>query len=314
MTVTVDLNKHYPHEYSAIGPRVSDSNKVFKLRGVAFPWDLPLTSTPDVALNGLPVLMNGVVARDDPTAGGSWDDSAAAGSKFTDDLVDILDAGTADILLMPSTEAALDKFILGWDKAGGVPVSLNITLSTAGVGGTGTWKYLARDGTWKAFPKVVDESADLTTGTSNYDVLWQIPNDWAPMAETEIDTVERWYLAFEVDTVYSTNPVGTEVTAVVLKGDNISEAPQAPATGVITHLQYKATAGAGNFDTILQLYNWTRQTRGLVTLSTALAQGRAAFSTPLYVKRGDEVTFGAVQGDGTTELTAFDMLMLEIEI
>lgn len=316
MSVTADLNRRAPHNFSKDGRRFSKSNNAVKVTGVAVPWYIPLTDTPDVVGNGLPTLFNGTLVRtnSDPTAGGTYDASATAGSRFTSDLTDILDAGTADILLMPASEAAGDMFILGFDEDGGVPVSLNIALSTAGVGGTGTWKYLARNGTWTAFPEVVDESTGLTAGTSNYDVLWEIPDDWVPMVETEIDSVARYYLAFEVGTVYATNPVGSEVTAVTLAPGSISGSPQAPCTGVITHVQYKATAGGSDNDTILQIYNWTKGYRGIVTLESDVAQARVALSTPVYVERGDEVSIGAVQIEGSSELTAFDQLVLEIEL
>lgn len=306
-----------PHRFSKDGRRFSKSNKAVQVNGVTTPWQFTgLGDTPDIAGDGLPNLWQGTLVRtnSDPTAGGTYDASASAGSRFTDDLVDITDAGAADILMMPASEAAGDQFILGFDKDGGVPVSLNITLSTAGSGGTGTWKYLASDGNWKAFSLVVDESAGLTAGTSNYDILWEIPNDWVPMVEDEVDEVARWYLCFEVATVFGTNPVGTEVTAVTLAPDNITGAAVAPTTGVITHLQYRATAGAGTRDCVLQFYNWTKGYRGLVTLETDVAFARVAFSTPMYVERGDKISFGCVQTDGSTELTAFDHFLLEIEL
>ncbi|MGK2853876.1 MAG: hypothetical protein ACSLE3_07185 [Microbacteriaceae bacterium] len=314
MAVTPKASTFPTHHFSSGGRRHSDSNRLERSLGISVPWPLAITDTPDIALNGLPTTFGGTVVRDDPTAGGSWDDSATAGSKFTNDLTDIVDAGTADILLMPATEAAGDKFIMGWDKASGPPISLNIALSTAGAGGTGRWMYLGKDGNWHAFAEVVDESAGLTAGTSNYDVIWQLPNDWVPIAETEIDTTERWYMCFEVLTVYSTNPVGSEVTAVALDAANIANGFRAPSTGLIDYLQYKATASASNFDTIVQIYNWTRKTRGLVTLTKAVAQDRVALSSPLYVARGDEISIGVVQGDATTEFTAFDQFMLEIAL
>lgn len=313
MTVTTNLGYVAPHQVSAQGLKAADSNRA--LRNTRIPMLLNGLQTVDFIKDGNLQFGIGSATFSAPTAGGQWDDSAAAASKFTSDLVDINDVGTADVLVFPASEAAPDKFILGFSATGGVPAVLKIedTGGTAGIGGTGRWVYLSKAGVWTAFAKVVDLTSGFTASVATKYVSFQIPDDWAPVVESEIDTVQRWYLAFECLTVYSTNPVLDKVSGLVLAPASIASTWQAPLRGLVTHFRYGATAGGTNNDTIVEILNFTRATRGLVTLTGNPALGQFALSVPLYVELGDEIGIVLVQADGTTEILNFTSAQLLIQ-
>lgn len=282
-------------------------------------WNVPLSALSlDVAALASTVGASfgiGTLTEKALRRGGLWDDSAAAGSKFTSDLTDLGDAGTADVAGVPGTEAAADKLIFGMNPDLGMPFGLVVdyTGGTAGVGGTGTWKYLASNGSWKAFPEVVDPTAGLTTAAGEFVVLFEVPDDWVPMIETEIDaSEENYYVAFEVATVYATNPVLDVVTAYQALAANVAQAAAAPCNGIIEAIHLLGTnAGTAN-DLKLQVINHTRQTRGTVTLTKTIDRQRAVFTKPLYVERGDEITLHPIQLDGTTEIQNVQALQFEI--
>lgn len=304
-----------PHAFSTEGRKtVSQTNKMFQ--DVRIPWTLPMLQAADVLTTGLPTLGSiGAVTTTDPDAAGSWDDSAAVASKFTSDLADVLDAGAADIVLIPAAEAALDKFVMGFDTASGPPIGITIEYSTAGIGGTGQWVYLNKYGNWVPFTYVVDPTAGLAAPAAAFSVAWDLPDDFVPMIETEISaTAERYYVAFEVLTVYATNPVGTQALGYCLAAGKVASAWHAPSKGVITHLSYVATAGDLDLPTVLQVLNWTKKTRGLVALGTNVAGQRAAFTKPLYIEPGDEITIQAVQTEGSDDIDNFLGLILEYKI
>ena len=316
MTATQDKTRRAPHQFSAQGSRASHHNKA--LRNIGLPWQLPIADTEDVLGTGIVNQFGvGTLSPASVAAGGVWDNSAAAGSKITADLTDINDAGAADVPPFPGTEEAGDGLILGFSESGGVPAGLRFTYGggTAGIGGTVTYKYLASNGAYKTFPKVRDGSAGLTAAAGTYDVVWQIPDDWVPIIETELSATVAYYIVkVEVATVYATDPVLDRVQGHCLAPGNVSGAFRAPATGLIDHISYNGTAGATNNDIILEVLNWTRGTRGLVTLTGNPGEGRFAFSTPLFVERGDELTIAAVQVDGTTEIENIHGVVLEIAL
>lgn len=299
-----------PHEHSEAGRRPSQYLDR-RLSAAAHPWTVPLDDGADIVANTVPLMGIGVLTKVAPRRAGFWDDSAAAAAKFTSDLTDINDAGAADVT-WPASEAADDKLILGFEK---LPFGLLVTYTggTAAVGGTGSWQYLNRAGAWVDFTKVHDATAGFTTSVAAINVQWQIPDDWVPMVEDEIDATEaNYYLAYRVATAFSTNPILDLIEGYSVDASKVASAAIAPATGLIDYIQYKATAGATNNDTILQIINHTRSTRGLVTLTANPARGRFALSQALYVERGDEITFSVVQIDGTTEILNWEDLILEI--
>ena len=166
-----------PHSNSGEGRKtVGQTNKMFQ--DVRIPWTLPMLQSADVLTTGLATLGSvGTRTLTDADVAGSWDDSAAAGTKFTADTADVASAGAADVLLMPASEAAGDKFIMGFLASRGVPAGIEAIYSTAGIGGTGRWVYLNNHGIWTAFPKVIDPTAQFITAAATFDLAFQIPND-----------------------------------------------------------------------------------------------------------------------------------------
>lgn len=312
---TADLTKYYPHQFSSKGKIAGDSN--IALRGIRIPWRLPILDSQDIIRDALPNLFGvGTVTLTALESGGTIEGDQAVGAQYTSDLTDLNSAAAGDSIAMPATEEAAegDGLLLGFSKTGGPPVGLQVIYSVAGIGGTVQVQYLAKNGTYKVFPKVIDLSAGWTAAAGTYRIGWQIPDDFVPMIESEVSaTVERWYVKIAVLTTYSTNPTLSQVQGVCLAAGNIAATFQAPGIGLITHVSYGGTAGATNNDTILQILNWTRKTRGIVTLTGNPAVGRFALSTALYVAAGDELSVQCVQGDGTTEITNFNGFHLEIQ-
>jgi hypothetical protein len=297
----------------------SDSNKAFL--NVGIPWRLEgmgIEYTLDLEANSI-ALGGAVHAVTNLDLMGHFDDSATSGSKFVDDTTDASDAGTADVLFSPATEEdELDYALFG----NAAPFhGIETVLSTQGAGGTVAFEYLASSGTWTALTYVVDASTGFTAGTSTYDTSWELPEDWAPMVHAEVtltlseaDT-PRYYVRARIKSVYSTNPVGTQVQAYEI-GSNVTVGHQAPSKGVVTHLNIDAgTASASNNDTILEFINHTQQTRGWVTITQAVVRGRYAFTVgkAFRVNRGDVVTFHGLQEDGSTEFQDV-AITLEIEL
>jgi hypothetical protein len=257
----------------------------------------------------------GTIAETAITAGGEWDSGEAAGSKFTSDLTDLDDAGAADANAMPATEAADDGLLIGCDADKGAPVGLRVTTSTAGTVGTMAWQYLAKNGTYKNFPTIIDGTTQWTATAGALIVQWEVPDDFVPMVEDEVDSTARYYIKADVLTVYTVNPVISQLKVYQPdSGAGVSAGVAAPLTGRITAVSYAGTAGATNNDIILQIINFTRNTRGVVTLTGNPAIGRFALSTALYVEQGDEIGIMATQLDGTTEITNLTGFSLEVSI
>jgi len=299
-----------PHQKSDEDARFRLSRSLHKrLADLGVPWPIQIADSVDVA--AVPNLFSiGTLTKVDIGVAGTWDGSAAEGSKFTDDTTDVNDAGAGDALVLPATEEdELDWLHLAFS---GLTFGINTVIGTAGTDGAGTWEYLAQNGTWKTLSEVIDGSTGFTAGTSNYDTLWEIPNDWVPMIEDEVSASAYYHARFRVTTVYTINPVLTQIQAYSVDATKVAAGLVAPATGVIDYINYACTAGEGDNDTIIQIINHTRKTRGLVTLESDVARARVALSTQLFVTRGDELTMHPVQLEGSSELVNFTGFSFEI--
>ena len=312
-----------PHQSSGVGSnRLSRRvHNIFNKVGVPCPFGQLVTA--DIVTGTPAGLGIGTLTIKDVVWGGIYDASATANARMTDDTTDMNDVGTADALAMPATEAIGDRMLMALDPDNGMPFGIRIITSTAGIGGTLIFKYLNSAGKWATFSKVQDPSVHLTGAAGTYDILFQVPQDWVPSVIDEPGDValtaaaaanEYYWLAVETLTTYSTNPALTSARAYQALAGNVTGAIIANASGVIDYIQYLATAGATNNATILQVINHTRRTRGLVTLTANPARGRFAFSTSLYVERGDELTLHAVQIDGTTEILNWTDAFFEISL
>jgi hypothetical protein len=162
----------------------------------------------------------------------AWQIGTPAGTPtYTDFTAAFASAATADVTFFPTSEATGDQFAIGFTS----PFSkVSLTLSTAGVGGTVTWKYW--NGTaWTALSGAAGTGLNLTaTGT----VTWTMPTDWKPLSIN--GSASLYFVVAEVATTYSTNPIGTS-GFIDLYGPHDSYDVD---IGVLT----TGTLGAGTFD------------------------------------------------------------------
>lgn len=242
-----------------------------------------------------------------------------AGTPATDETTDAASAGAGDVALMAASEAIGDYILFGHNVPFG---ALELIIGTAGVGGVGTWEYLAGDGNWKTFSFLKDGSGGLLAAATDY-VQWEFPEDWGANVITlaglpGTGRTSRYWVRFRITTVYSTNPVGSRIRCYPMSAAAGTPAAsflggvKAPATGMVSHLHtFAGTASAANNDTILEIINLTGKTRGRVTVTKAIQQGRYELSTKLRVTKGDLVIIRGLQEDGTTE---FQTVALALEI
>ncbi len=110
-------------------------------------------------------------------------------------------AATADIIPWPATEAAGDQMQVGWAVPFG---GMSIIISTAGIGGTLSWKYW-NGNAWVALQGVTDGTNGLTAAAGTYTVLWTVPTDWVKVSIN--GSAKLFWIVAEVVTLYSTNPI-----------------------------------------------------------------------------------------------------------
>ncbi len=313
-----------PHKNSHLGRKPSDYNKAFQ--GVAFPWVIPRLSIDelDPVAEGDPLVSGvGTHTLTNPSVAGVFDASQDEGSRFIDDLADVIDAGTNDFLFMPATEVdELDYFLFAFDN----PVTaLEVVLGSAnGAAGAIAVEYCkdGPNGIWKAFSKIASASGtfDLQGGTATVKLSWALDDDWSPQVISEVTSVmseaptARYYIRFRVTTVYSTNPDGSRIRGYEILAGSVANMLIAPSTGLIDFASWaSATATGSANDTILEIINYTTGRRGTLTMPKTVALNRKALSQAVYVERGDEIGIRCIQEDGTTEPTNV-RLVLEIKI
>ncbi len=305
------------HAKSHVGRKASDFNAAFRdvpnnRSAIGIPWHLHKLSTElDFIAEGDPGVPGTFVTRSADVVG-YVDASAAVGSKFPDETTDAGDTGDGDVLVFPASEAIGDYFLVG-DADPILSTQYDYANGTAGVGGVGTWQYCV-DGpndVWADFTEQVDETADFLTGTADdLKFAGALDNAWTPQVLSEVTAtlgevaVPRYYKRLIVTTVYSTNPVLDQVHVHVLQEDAISAGVIAPMTGLIDFIQWMSATASGSANAIIiEILNYTRQTRGQFTIPITTPRGRVELGIKLYVERGDELTFRCIQEDGSTEIT-----------
>lgn len=309
-------NSHNP------GPKglASKANRQLENLSVTWPMLQTLISTAinlhaDPANTNLVTIIGNWLVTDLDLVG--WVD-VDAGTPFTDETADAASAGAGDVAMMAASEAAGDYMLFGHNVPFG---ALEVIIGTAGVGGTITWEYLNGSGVWKTFSFLKDGSVGFTAAATDY-VQWEFPDDWGANVLTlgglpGSGVTSRYWVRARIATVYgTTNPVGSRFRcypmthAAGLSG--AFESPRSPATGLISHLHiFAGTASGSANDTILEIVNLTRKTRGRVTVTKALNQGRYELSQKCRVEKGDRVAIRGLQEDGTTEFQTV-AVMLEI--
>lgn len=123
-------------------------------------------------------------------------------ASYVDETTDFNSSAAADVLPFPATEAVNDAFFLG---ARAIFSGLNITISTAGIGGTLTWEYY-NGASWTALTAVTDATSGFTAAAGAYTVKWSVPSSWAAVA---VNGSTLFYVRARCTGVYSTNPVLT---------------------------------------------------------------------------------------------------------
>jgi hypothetical protein len=299
------LVPHPPFKNSEGGRKASDYNRAFKNPVIRLPQRLenPEVDADLVALADALGLTT--IAGQAPDVAGSFDDSAASGSKFTDDTTDFGDAGVGDSLFFPATEEdELDYFLLGH----ATPFfGLEILLGTNGVGGVVAWEYCTEvgggEGIWTAFPAgtFFDGGPNLLGDGL---LLFAPPEDWAPVIlSAEVDATARYYIRARVTTVYTTNPVGDSVLPIEMDATHVTSGYIATASGLVESiLVHAVTAGGGNNNTVLLLVNHTKQKRGWYTADNSATIVEFLGVKDCYIEAGDVLSLCVLQEDGTTEL------------
>jgi len=219
------------------------------------------------------------------------------GGVFTDDTTDFNSAGTADVALMPASEAVNDAFYIGHatQKFGGI----QLILSTAGVGTAVVYEYY-NGSAWVNLATahlLQDDSTGLTAGTSTYDITWLVPTNWT---KTTVDGDSAYWVRIRVTTAsFTTVPVASRGYVYALtEGVGVNF----PLEGYIDGVSWTAdTASGSTDDTVLQLINVTRGTTTSVTITKATKAGHAATANEygLAFAKGDEFVIQCVDGDAT---------------
>jgi hypothetical protein len=221
---------------------------------------------------------------------------------YADETTDINSAGAGDVTLFPASEATNDAIFFGSSVKF---AAIQVTLGTAGIGGTVAWEYW-NGKAWTALTNVVDSSAGFTAGTSTYFVTWAVPSDWAT---TAVNSVTEYWVRARVTGVYSTNPVGTQAW---IHKVNAGTGVAAPAHGYLDTVTWTAVTISGTTaDTVLSIVNLTKGTATTVTITKALKAGSAtvAATNGLYVERGDALLVRQLTQDGTTEYANMNLIL-----
>ena len=188
----------------------------------------------------------------------------ASTSRSIDLTADLNDADAGDVEPFPASEAVGDMFLIGHRAQFG---SVTIDIGTPGVGGAVQWKYW--DGSAWQNLTVTDNTSGFTAATGSHTVTFTPPVDWALRRFNEKDNQDLlYYIAAEVTTVYSTNPVldqGTiddgeiRVTTSVPHGfqagqtisiKGVAGATEANGTFVIRHARSTNNIDRSRFDLI----------------------------------------------------------------
>lgn len=143
-----------------------------------------------------------------------FDASGVDAAAFVDLTTDLNDVGAGDVLPFPATEAVGDRFYMGHVQTFS---SVAITIGTSGTVGTVTWKYW--NGTIWANLTTTDNTVGFTAAPGTQTVSFTPPGDWASLQlETAFDGRKLFYIAAEVATVYTVNPI---LSQGVLSGGRI---------------------------------------------------------------------------------------------
>ncbi len=262
----------------------------------AFPLVLHVTGDIDaregVASDG--VVIGKFLAANYVQSAVEYDDSASAGSQYSDVTADLNASGTEELF---NTDEVDDAIYIGdSNRFGGMLVDM----ATAGDNsGAVTWEYLNSAGTWVNLAtahELIDDSASFTTGTAAYVVSFKVPDDWVTgsIGDAGLTVSGLYWVRARVTTAtYTIEPVLTSIS--VYSGIDAS-GMRMPFNGYLERVTFTADVEADDDDLELNIWNTTRGTFGTVTLDDDLRVGSAELAFPgngLYFLKGDELLIQA---------------------
>ena len=221
-------------------------------------------------------------------------DSAA----YTDDTTDFTDAGTADVILLPTVPTVGDGFYIGYTEKF---CKAKVTTSTARTG-TATLVVKYWDGSaWTAIPKIDDDTVGWSTTAGILLINFVPPTDWkANTTANGPNSQAGFFIVMELTALTSVtaNPVATQGWVYPLKtGASGVKAAAAFSTFKLTmNAQTKSGTSA---DTEFLIINTT--TGAYANITWDKADQFVEDTASLIVSKNDEIAVVQVQEDGTTE-------------
>lgn len=188
------------------------------------------------------------------------------GAVYTDELTDINDADTDDVIILPDPLAHYDGFLFGFS----VPFNkMKIILSTQGdYDGTLTWKYWS-GAAWSNLSSVTDGTTGFEAVPGTYSVTWAMPTDWE---KSTVDGSELYWVKVEMITALPSITTQPKVTQAWVHEDMLSG--RTNGAGIITAAaNIEHTSG-------ISLRHYEERTR-LEILQDLSIQDKAVFWLPL---------------------------------
>lgn len=229
-----------------------------------------------------------------------YDDSAATDSEYSDVTADLNATGTEEVF---TDDQVNDALYLGEDYPF---AGLLIDMGTAGtdLGGGPTVAIEYWNGTaWTAFSELIDDSAGLTAGTSNYVVSWKMPTDWAKtdVGDAQASFSDKYWARIRVTTAqYDVEPVIASVSVFsVVAADGIT----IPFNGYLESVYMTADTEADDDDMDFNIINISSGefTTVLLDDDSRVEASDVAATKGLYFKKGQKMLVQATT-TASTEL------------
>lgn len=227
-----------------------------------------------------------------------WIIAPAGSAVFTDDTVDMNDAGTADVALFAAHPVVGDAFYMALAEKF---CKAKLITSTARTG-TATVTPQYWDGTsWEAFDIIEDKSAGFSATAGTHMVSFRPPSDWvANTAANGPDGTAGFFMRFAITALTSVtaSPVASraflyplKTGAVGVKGDW--------SNGLRDVTCDAETVSGANNDSVFLLVNTT--TGAVDDFTFTQATQSEAVSVSVSARRGHRVAVVQIVEDGTTE-------------
>lgn len=230
---------------------------------------------------------------------------SSADAAWTDDTIDLNDAGAGDVALLPAYPVVGDLFAFVMAEKF---CKLKLTTSQARTGtATVTPKYW--NGTTWATLTCIDDSVGYTATAGTHFLHFVPPTDWVANTAANGPNGQAGFaivLELTAKTSVTAQPLATRAYALPLK-TGASGFP-APKSGAFTRFDWNAgTISGTTADTTLLLVNVTLGTFVTLTITKGVAFGGAAISA----RHAMEHQYALVQvgEDGSTEFADLDLYL-----